>query len=164
MRTSEGFCGNFGPGLIARIGEEAPSVRLRFVQKANKDCAPFRAGIVGQTGVVGETISPEVRAQALFRDRFIGVVRKGHPSGTTGEITFSLLWHPRMDADPANRWLRGCVRDVCEGQRTPIHRHAEELPKDNKKALDFPRAFELIRMVPDYLIICLTIIIAGSNR
>ena len=30
------------------------------------------------------------------------------------EITVSLLWHPRMDADPAHRWLRGCVRDVCQ--------------------------------------------------
>jgi DNA-binding transcriptional LysR family regulator len=29
------------------------------------------------------------------------------------EITVSLLWHPRLDADPAHRWLRGCVRDAC---------------------------------------------------
>jgi len=29
------------------------------------------------------------------------------------EITVSLLWHPRLDADPAHGWLRGCVRDVC---------------------------------------------------
>jgi hypothetical protein len=29
------------------------------------------------------------------------------------DITVSLLWHPRMDADPAHRWLRLCVRDVC---------------------------------------------------
>ena len=25
----------------------------------------------------------------------------------------SMLWHPRMHGDPAHRWLRGCVRDVC---------------------------------------------------
>ena len=30
LRTSEGFVENFGPGLIARVGEEAPGVRLRF--------------------------------------------------------------------------------------------------------------------------------------
>jgi len=29
------------------------------------------------------------------------------------EFTVSLLWHPRMDADPAHRWLRGCVREAC---------------------------------------------------
>ncbi|MEK9809534.1 MAG: hypothetical protein VW362_03750, partial [Candidatus Nanopelagicales bacterium] len=30
------------------------------------------------------------------------------------EITVALLWHPRMDADPAHRWLRACVRKACE--------------------------------------------------
>lgn len=31
----------------------------------------------------------------------------------TPEITVSLLWHVRLDADAAHRWLRGCVLDVC---------------------------------------------------
>ncbi len=200
FRTSEGFVENFGPGLISRVGEEAPGVRLRFMQKANKDSTPLRDGTVDlETGVVGEMTSPEVRAQALFRDRFIGVVRMGHPL-TQGEITparyaagrhigvsrsgldtdpidqalepfgvereivvaiiggfstalalarvsdlvasvperhtgylrtgmhsfplpvatpdftVSMLWHPRLDADLAHRWLRGCVRDVCAEQ------------------------------------------------
>ncbi|MBY5328157.1 LysR family transcriptional regulator [Rhizobium leguminosarum] len=196
LRTSEGFAESFGPDLIARLVRQAPGVRLRFVQKPDKDSAPLRDGTVDlETGVVGGTTGPEVRAQALFRDRFIGVVRLGHPlcesemtpslyaagqhiyvsrrgldkgpiddalnalglerqiativSGfstalalartsdliasvperhtgalragmhsfplpvPTPEITVSLLWHPRMDADPAHRWLRGCVRDAC---------------------------------------------------
>jgi len=29
------------------------------------------------------------------------------------DISVSMLWHPRMDADPAHRWLRNCVREVC---------------------------------------------------
>jgi DNA-binding transcriptional LysR family regulator len=33
------------------------------------------------------------------------------------EMTVSLLWHPRLDADPAHRWLRECVVAVC-GVRT----------------------------------------------
>src|SRR3954471_2515743 len=87
LRTSEGFVENFGPGLIARVGKEAPGVRLRFVQKPNKDSTPLRDGAVDlETGVVGKQTSPEVRAQALFRDRFIGVVRMGHPL-SDGEIT-----------------------------------------------------------------------------
>ncbi|MET3105891.1 DNA-binding transcriptional LysR family regulator [Oxalobacteraceae bacterium GrIS 2.11] len=32
------------------------------------------------------------------------------------KFTVSLLWHPRMDADPAHRWLRACIRAVCMGQ------------------------------------------------
>ena len=31
-------------------------------------------------------------------------------------FTVSMLWHPRLHEDPAHRWLRGCVRDVCGRQ------------------------------------------------
>src|SRR3979490_1415130 len=87
LRTREGFVENFGPDLIARVGEEAPGVRLCFMQKSNKESTSLRDGTVDlQTGVVGKTTGPEVRAHALFRDRFIGVVRMGH-SLSQGEIT-----------------------------------------------------------------------------
>jgi DNA-binding transcriptional LysR family regulator len=79
LRTSDGFLENFGPDLIARLNEEAPGVRLRFVQKWSKDSTSLRDGSIDlETGVVGKTTSPEVRVQALFRDRYIGVVRQGH--------------------------------------------------------------------------------------
>jgi DNA-binding transcriptional LysR family regulator len=206
LRAREGFVENFGADLLARVGKEAPGVRLRFVPKPDKDSAPLRDGTIDlDTGVVEGTMGPEVRAQALFRDRFIGVVRTGHalsrgkitparyaagrhvfvsrrgldegpidealkpfglerhivaivggfsaalalarasdliasvPERHTGslragmhsfplplalpEITVSLLWHPRMDADPAHRWLRGCVRDACAEQ--PRHARAD---------------------------------------
>ncbi|MBP8120545.1 MAG: LysR family transcriptional regulator [Burkholderiales bacterium] len=196
LRSSEGFVENFGAALIARVAADAPGVRLRFVQKPDRDSASLRDGTVDlETGVIGATMGPEVRAQALFRDRFIGVVRKGHPLAKgkitparfaagrhilvsrrgqdrgpidealqalglqreiativggfsaalamaaasdliasvperhTGnlragmhsfplpvvmpDITVSLFWHPRLQADPAHQWLRGCVRDVC---------------------------------------------------
>jgi len=201
LRISEGFADNFGPSLIARVNDEAPGVRLRFVQKTDKDSTPLRDGTIDlETGVVGETTGPEVRAQSLFRDRFVGVVRTGHPLGRgeitagryaagkhilvsrrgldrgpidealkalglereivtivggfstalalardsdliasvperhTGKlragmhsfslpvaiptITVSLLWHPRMDADPAHRWLRLCVGAACTEKAT----------------------------------------------
>ena len=70
LRTSEGFVENFGPELISRIGREAPGVQLRFVQKPNKDSTPLRDGTVDlETGVVEPSMSPELRTQALFRDR-----------------------------------------------------------------------------------------------
>lgn len=31
----------------------------------------------------------------------------------TPEITISAMWHPRMEADPAHRWLRDLVMSVC---------------------------------------------------
>jgi DNA-binding transcriptional LysR family regulator len=196
LRASEGFAETFGPDLIARLAKEAPGVRLRFMQKPNKDVSPLRDGSVDlEVGVIGTTTGPEVRTQALFRDRFIGVARKSHPlargritparyaagrhvltsrrgrdrgpiddalerlglkreiaaivggfatalalartteliasvpeRGTaslragmfsfrlpvvTPELTVSQLWHPRLDADPAHRWLRGCMREAC---------------------------------------------------
>ncbi len=36
---------------------------------------------------------------------------------STPEVTVSLLWHPRLDADPAHRWLRGLVLDTCAAIR-----------------------------------------------
>lgn len=194
LRASDGFVESFGPDLISRVIEKAPGVRLRFVQKTNNDAASLRDGNVDlEIGVADETIR-EIRAESVFRDRFIGVVRMGHPltrtkitpkryaSGghirvsrrglergavdealkpyglereitvvvggfaaalalarasdliatvperqtrnlrtdlwmfplpiPTPEITVSMLWHPRLDVDPAHRWLRTCVRRV----------------------------------------------------
>jgi DNA-binding transcriptional LysR family regulator len=199
LRTSDGFVENFGPGLVARIGQQAAGVRLRFLQKADKDRAPLRNGVVDlETGVIDDTTGPEVRTRVLFQDRYIGVVRTGHalsrgkvtpsryasgkhvltsrlsfengpvdeslePLGLkrkivtivggfsaalafarasdliatlperhtanlregmhsfplpfpTPNFTVSMLWHPRMDADTAHRWLRGCIHEVCAGR------------------------------------------------
>ena len=192
-----GFIENFGSKLIARVGAAAPGVRLCFVQKVDKDSASLREGTVDlDTGVVGNTMGPEVRTQSLFRDRLIGVVRMGHllshgpmnlarysnerhiavsrrglergpidealallgierdvativsgfatalrlaresdliasaPERHTSDLrvgicsfplpvptpgmTVCLLWHPRLDADPAHQWLRGVVLKICE--------------------------------------------------
>ena len=199
LRNREGFVETFGAALLARVAREAPEVTLRFVSKPDKESTPLRDGAVDlETGVIGGTTGPEVRAQALFRDRFIGTARRGHPlldgeltveryaagghilvsrRGREGgpvdealarlglerriavivtsfsealalaagsdliadvperytarlaegmvrfplpvslpEHTVSMLWHPRMDADPAHRWLRGCLRAVCSGK------------------------------------------------
>lgn len=87
LRASEGFVENFGARLLARIGKEAPSVRLHFLHKLDKTSGPLRDGSVDlETGVVDSAIGPEVRAQALFRDRFVGVVRVGHPL-SKGKLT-----------------------------------------------------------------------------
>lgn len=196
LRASDGFVENFGPALLAHIGAQAPGVRLRFVQKVDRESVQLREGSIDlETGVIGSFTSPEVRTRRLFSDRFVGVVRSGHalaqgeisaeryaagqhvlvarrdqdtgpmddalaalglqrtiasivggftaalalaagsdliatvPERHTGnlragmftfalplgmpDLTVSLMWHPRMDADPAHRWLRGCVVDAC---------------------------------------------------
>lgn len=38
------------------------------------------------------------------------------PVGTDA-LAISLAWHPRVDADPAHRWLRSTLRNVCPADR-----------------------------------------------
>ena len=80
LRTREGFVENFGARLIARVAEQAPGIRLRFLPRNDKDSTALRDGTVDlETGVVGKATSPELCTQGLFHDRFIGVLRAGHP-------------------------------------------------------------------------------------
>jgi DNA-binding transcriptional LysR family regulator len=57
---------------------------------------------------------------AAVPERFTGRLRDGLHSFPLPlelpEIAIALLWHPRNDADPAHRWLRGIVREVCAGR------------------------------------------------
>ncbi|MGN6513935.1 MAG: LysR family transcriptional regulator [Lysobacteraceae bacterium] len=87
IRSTEGFVETFGPALLARVAAEAPQVRLWFVPKPDKDSAALRDGVVDlETGVTSKAMGPEIRTQGLFRDRFVAVVRKGHPLGR-GKLT-----------------------------------------------------------------------------
>ena len=202
VRASDGFVENFGPELVARVARDAPKARLRFLAKTSRDSAGLRDGTIDlETGVVDETLAPELRTRALFGDRFVGAVGAGHelaegevtldrylsgrhvhvsrhggdrgivdaalaglgaarhiativggfaaalalcrgtdliatvPERHTGNLrdglrsfalpfemphlTIAMIWHPRQDADAANRWLRACVRDVCSTPSAP---------------------------------------------
>jgi len=202
IRASDGFVALFSVPLLTAIAEIAPHARLRFVPKPVKDATPLREGQIDlEIGVLGAS-APEVRTRSLFRDKFVGAVRQGHPLLTgaitperyaacghvvtsrkeiftgpvdealekiglkreiaavvpshldairvarqsdlvalvprscvgnamiaiepqienlvsfelpvhTPKILISAMWHPRMDADPAHRWLRERVRMVC---------------------------------------------------
>lgn len=54
---------------------------------------------------------------ASVPERHTGSLRTGMHSFSlpvpAPKVTVSMLWHPRLHADPAHRWLRACVRDVC---------------------------------------------------
>ncbi len=196
IRASDGLAEAMGPWLISKVQSEAPGVRLRFVRKLDKDSGGLRDGSLDfETGVVGQAIGPEVKALALFADRYVGVARNDHPLARrkvtpqayvawnhvvtwrpgldlgsidqsllelglernvmatvdgfaaalalarvsdlvatvpekhtaslrngmhtfpvpvpTPDFTISLLWHPRLDGDPAHRWLRACISEAC---------------------------------------------------
>lgn len=88
LRSSEGFVENFGAALVERVAAEAPGVRLCFMHKPDKSSAGLRDGTVDlETGVTGAGMGPEIRTQALFQDRWTGVVRIGHPLSQTVGLT-----------------------------------------------------------------------------
>jgi DNA-binding transcriptional LysR family regulator len=47
----------------------------------------------------------------------VAVIRSFPLPVRTEAITVSQMWHPRFDADPAHRWLRGLVLATCRQQR-----------------------------------------------
>ena len=86
IRASEGFVDLFAASLVAAVTKAAPHVRLRFAPKPDKDAGPLREGRVDlEVGVLGAS-APEVRAQLVFRDDFVGAARIGHPL-LTGPVT-----------------------------------------------------------------------------
>lgn len=198
VHANDGFIEAFGPALIAEVNEAAPQVCLRFAAKPEKSARSLREGLVDLEIGVLSNMGPEIRVQALFRDRFVGVVRHDHPlaalntvsvsdyiawghvvasrrgqlQGPVDEvlaergltrkiacavpgfppalavaeasslialvpasflhrpqtsaqlhvfelpfkiptITVSQMWHPRLEMDPAHRWLRKTVLAVC---------------------------------------------------
>ena len=203
LRAGEGFIDLLGATLMERIHHAAPGVQLRFAPKPDWNAQPLREGAVDlEIGIV-KTSAPEVRTRLLFRDRYVGVCRIGHPllredgidlerwasygqvmTSRTGEaenpidaaldppdrrrkvlmvvpsytsamqlarhsdllavaphscmgnsfmpnyaaanglqsfelplalpaFDISAIWHPRLDHDPAHRWLRNQVLGLC---------------------------------------------------
>jgi DNA-binding transcriptional LysR family regulator len=73
--------------LIAEVTALAPLVRLHFSSKSERNAEYLRNGSADLEIGVLEEMGPEIRVQALFRDRYLGVVRKGHPLEVKQEVT-----------------------------------------------------------------------------
>jgi DNA-binding transcriptional LysR family regulator len=147
LRTSEGFVENFGARILARVSAEAPGVRLRFLPKLDKDSAPLREGTVDlETGVVGKSTGPEVRAQALFRDRFVGVVRPGHrlSKGNVTAARYAAEAHVRVSRR-TNR--KDPVDDALAS--LGLHRQVATIVGGHAAALALARASDLVATVPE---------------
>jgi DNA-binding transcriptional LysR family regulator len=79
IRASDYVSGVFGVPLLAIASREAPQVTLRFADQGTEDVSALREGRIDlDIGAVGD-VGPEIRMQTLLRDRFVAVVRKGHP-------------------------------------------------------------------------------------
>ena len=87
LRANEAFVLLHAARLGAAVAAAAPGVRLRFVPKPHKDIGPLRDGSIDlDIGVISGD-GAELRAQTLYHDAFVGVVRKGHPLLREGAVT-----------------------------------------------------------------------------
>jgi DNA-binding transcriptional LysR family regulator len=79
IRASDYVSGIFGVPLQLIAAREAPQITLRFADQGKEDVSALREGRIDlDIGVLGD-IGPEIRIQTLLRDRFVAVMRKGHP-------------------------------------------------------------------------------------
>ncbi|MCK0197459.1 LysR substrate-binding domain-containing protein [Ancylobacter sp. 6x-1] len=78
IRANDAFVLLHAARLSAAISATAPGLRLRFVPKPDKNIQALRdADVDLDIGVVGGEAA-ELRGRILFRDRFVGAVRRGH--------------------------------------------------------------------------------------
>lgn len=198
-----------GPIVDRIVREEAPDVALRFLPSAPDDWIALRDGTADMSVCMPGRFPPEFRTRPLLTERFVCVVRQGHPRvrrrlsietylaldhvvvaplgqpSTVDEVlaarglrrrirrtvpyfgpalsiaastdyiltvsdtaaraepelrlrivppplplasyALNLLWHPRLDNEPANRWLRGVFARASRAAavgRTPPKRSA----------------------------------------
>jgi DNA-binding transcriptional LysR family regulator len=79
IRASDYVAGVFGVPLQGIAAREAPQITLRFADQGKEDVSALREGRIDlDIGVLGD-IGPEIRVRTLLRDRFVAVVRTGHP-------------------------------------------------------------------------------------
>lgn len=196
LRVDDAVTAVIGPGLLSHLRQHAPGITLVFRAEGDEDVSALRDGSVDLDIGVQGSLGPEVRAQKLFDDPLVVLLRRGGPRkaralslaqyaarphvdvsrrgltrGPVDELlaqqglkrrvvavvpnqlaaatlvaqcdavslvsrcfaqsierllpvssvalaaalplaSVALSWHPRFDADPVHRWLRGELRQL----------------------------------------------------
>ena len=113
-----------GPLTASRYAE----ARHVLVSRRGQPHSPVDEALakLGLTRTVAALVPGFATALALVRGSdLVATVPKHHCAALLGDlvarplpftlpgIRVALLWHPRLDADPAHRWLRTLIRDIC---------------------------------------------------
>lgn len=102
---------------------EHVTVSRQMLERGPINDALLRLGLERESSIVVGGFSS---ALALARaSDLVATVPERHTEGlrsgmatfalpiATPKFTVSMLWHPRLDADPGHRFLRRCIRDSC---------------------------------------------------
>jgi DNA-binding transcriptional LysR family regulator len=99
--------------IVSRSGLDEHAVEARFLPAGlSRHIASSVGGFATALAVARQSdliaTVPELHTASLRED----MVSFPLPVRTTS-FTVSMVWHPRLDADPVHRWLRACIRAVC---------------------------------------------------
>ncbi len=145
IRADDGFIERYGANIAALVQTEAPGVRLCFAAKHDRNGAVLRDGIADiEVGVVNN-MAPELRIQALFRDRFVGVVRDGHPLASV-DVTAQRYVAYRHISVSRRRVPFGPIDDAL--RTLALHRVVSVIVPSIPDALALARATDLVANVP----------------
>lgn len=103
--------------VVSRRGQERGHVdealaRLGLERRIVAVVGSFAAAVAVVRDSDLVTTLPDRQTRALRAGVEIAAV-----PGLSTALTVSLMWHPRLDADPAHRWLRDLVQKICA---TPV--------------------------------------------
>ncbi len=83
------------PRLMARLSLEAPHLDVRIVPLLSAMVDELRDGRIHLAfGIEGQALGPGLRSEALYPDRFVTLLRRGHPAGAAwSRARFARLDH-----------------------------------------------------------------------
>jgi DNA-binding transcriptional LysR family regulator len=79
IRAGDSFVATFASAILEEVHKGAPGITLRFVAQGEAEIGPLREGIIDLDVGHIRLRGPEIKVQSLFIDKFMGVVRAGHP-------------------------------------------------------------------------------------
>jgi len=136
----------FGATLITAVAAQAPRMRLHFSGKPDRKPAYLRDGDADlEIGVV-ENMGPEVRVRTLFRDRYVGVVRGGHPLSGGGPVTAARYAAFSHVATPHGKRIVEAL-DACLGEQG-LRRTVAAVVPGFPAALAVACASDLVALLP----------------
>ncbi|WP_368762623.1 LysR family transcriptional regulator [Klebsiella michiganensis] len=146
LRTNEGFIDAFGPALVNAAAREAPGVTLEFVAKPEKDARFLREGRVDLEIGVLKNMGPEIRLQALFRDRFVVALAKNHPLAAFADMSREQFVSVGHVITSRRGLIRGPVDDALAA--CGMRRRIATVVPGFSAALAVARDSQLIAVVP----------------
>jgi DNA-binding transcriptional LysR family regulator len=145
VRAGDYVAGVFGASLQAIAAREAPRVTLRFADQGKEDVTALREGRIDlDIGVLGG-IGPEIRMQALLRDRFVAVVRVGH-SLLKGRLTVRRFAEATHVSASRRGLSRGPIDDALEA--LGVSRNVRFVVPDFHAAMLTAAASDIVAAVP----------------